>query len=68
MRQLALGILAGSLLSIGAFVAVGSSISSAGGLLMTVAVVMAVVALLAAVGPARRMLRIQTVEALRVEG
>lgn len=68
MRQLALGILAGSLLSIGVLVAVGSSAASSGGLLATVAVVMALVALLAAVGPARRILRIQTVEALRFEG
>jgi hypothetical protein len=68
MRQLALGIVAGSLLSVGIFVAVGSSFSSATGLLVTVAAVMAVVAFLAAVGPARRILRIQTVEALRTEG
>jgi hypothetical protein len=68
LRQLALGILAGSLLSVGAFIVVGSSVSSAGGLLVTVAAVMAVVALLAAIGPARRILRIETVEALRVEG
>ena len=68
MRQLAIGILAGSLLSVGVFVAVGSSFSSASGLLVTVAAVMAVVAALAAIGPARRILRIQTVEALRMEG
>jgi ABC-type antimicrobial peptide transport system permease subunit len=68
MRQLALGILAGSLLSVGMFVAVGSSLSSASGLLVTVAIVMATVASFAAIGPARRILRIQTVEALRVEG
>ena len=68
MRQLALGIAAGSLLSVGVLVAVGSSFSSAGGLLVTVAAVMAIVALLAAIGPARRILRFQTVEALRTEG
>lgn len=68
MRQLALGIVAGSLLSVGVFVAVGTGVWSAGGLLVTVAAVMAVVASLAAIGPARRILRIQTVEALRVEG
>lgn len=68
VRQLALGIAAGSLLSVGVFVAVGSSVSSASGLLVTVAAVMAVVASLAAIGPARRILRIETVEALRVEG
>jgi predicted permease len=68
MRQLALGIAAGSLLSVGVFVAVGTGVWSATGLLVTVAVVMAVVAVLAAIGPARRILRIETVEALRVEG
>jgi putative ABC transport system permease protein len=68
LRQLAIGIAAGSLLSVGVFVAVDSNLSSASALLLTVAVVMAVVASLAAIGPARRILRIQTVEALRVEG
>lgn len=68
MRQIALGIAAGSLLSIGAFAAVGTGVWSASGLLVTVAALMAVVALLAAIGPAQRILRIQTVEALRVEG
>lgn len=68
VRQLAIGIAAGSLLSIGAFVLVGSGVWSAGGLLVTVAVVMALVAFLAAIGPARRILRIETVEALRTEG
>jgi len=68
MRQLALGIAAGSLLSIGAFVAVGTGVRSGSGLLLTVVLVMAVVAMLDAIGPARRILRIQTVEELRVEG
>ena len=68
MRQLALGVAAGSLLSIGGFAAVGTGFWSAGSLLVTVAAVMAAVSLLAAIGPARRILRIQTVEALRVEG
>jgi putative ABC transport system permease protein len=68
LRQLAFGIAAGSLLSVGVFVAVGSSMSVAVALLVTVAIVMAVVAAIAAIGPARRILRIQTVEALRVEG
>ena len=67
MRQLSLGIAAGSLLSIGAFVAVGTGLWSASGLLVTVAVLMSLVATLAAIGPARRILRIQTVEALRCE-
>ena len=68
LRQLALGIAAGSLLAVGTLAAAGSGIWSASGLLVTVAVVMAVVAVLAAIGPARRILRIQTVEALRAEG
>jgi predicted permease len=68
MRQLALGIAAGSLLSIGAFTVVGTGVWGASALLVAVAAGMAVVALLAAIGPARRILRIQTVEALRVEG
>ena len=68
MRQLAVGIAAGSLLSIGTFAAAGTGLASGSGLLVTVAIVMAIVATLAAIGPARRILRIQTVEALRTEG
>lgn len=68
MRQLALGIAAGPLLSVGAFAVVGTGVWSASGLLVTVGAVIAVVATLAAIGPARRILRIETVEALRVEG
>ena len=68
MRQLALGIGAGSLLSIGTFAAAGIGMWAGAGLLVTVATVMAIVAAVAAIGPARRMLRIQTVEALRTEG
>jgi predicted permease len=68
MRQLALGIAAGSLLSVGAFIAVGTGVWSSSGLLVTVAALMGVVASIAAIGPARRILRIQTVEALRTEG
>ena len=68
MRQLALGIAAGSLLSVGTFAAAGTGLWHGSALLVTVAVLMAVVALLAAIGPARRILRIQTVEALRTEG
>ena len=67
MRQLALGVAAGSLLSIAAFVAVGTGSGRPPGCWFTVAVLMTVVALLAAIGPARRILRIQTVEALRTE-
>ena len=40
----------------------------AAALLATVAVLMAVVASLTALGPARRILRIQAIEALRVDG
>jgi hypothetical protein len=68
MRQLGLGIGAGSLLSVATFAVAGTAVWSAGGLLVTVAVLMAVVALLAAIGPARRILRIETVEALRTDG
>jgi hypothetical protein len=54
-----------SLLSIGTLAIVGTGIWSAGGLPVTVAVVMAS---FAAIGPARRILRIQSVEAPRTEG
>jgi len=46
----------------------GTGIGMAAALLATVAVLMAVVASLTALGPARRILRIQAIEALRVDG
>lgn len=67
-RQLGLGVLVGSLLSVAVFTAAGIGIAAAAALLATVALVMIAVASLAAVGPARRSLRIQTIEALRVDG
>jgi len=63
-----MGILAGSLLSIAVCLAAGTGIGMAAALLATVAVLMAVVASLAPLGPARRILRIQAIEALRVDG
>ena len=68
MRQLGLGVVVGSLLSVGVFLAAGIGVGPATALLLTVAAVMTVVASLAALGPARRSLRIQTIEALRMEG
>ena len=67
-RQVAVGVLLGSILSGGAFVAIGLGIAWAAPLLVAVAVTMALVGLLAAFGSARRALRIQAIEALRVEG
>jgi predicted permease len=67
-RQLALGLLVGSVLSSGVFLGTNLSLVQAAALLSTVAAIMAVVGLLAAFGPARHSLRIQAVEALRVEG
>jgi len=67
-RQLGLGVLIGSLLSVAGFTAAGIGVAAGAVLLATVALVMIVVASLAAVGPARRSLRIQTVEALRSDG
>jgi predicted permease len=68
IRQLGIGVLVGSMLSVGVFVAAGIGVGAAVSLLVAVANVMIVVASLAALGPARRSLRLQTVEALRVEG
>ncbi len=65
LRQVALGVLVGSGLSGAAFVAMGLGLAQATPLLLTVAAIMAIVGLLAALGPARRGLRIQAVEALR---
>jgi ABC-type antimicrobial peptide transport system permease subunit len=67
-RQVAVGVFLGSILSGGAFVAIGLGLAWAAPLLLAVAATMAVVGLLAAFGAARRALRIQAIEALRAEG
>lgn len=64
-RQLALGVLVGSMLSAAAFSIAGLSLARAVALLLAVAAIMLIVGLLAAVGPARRSLRISTTEALK---
>jgi predicted permease len=66
-RQLALGVLVGSVVSAGAFLAVGLGLARAVSLLLAVAAIMSIVGLLAALGPARRGLRIQASEALRTD-
>jgi hypothetical protein len=68
MRQVGIGVLVGCLLAVAVFAAAGIAPGPATALLLAVAAVMTVVASLAALGPARRSLRIQTVEALRMEG
>ena len=66
--QVAGGVLIGSILSGGAFMAIGIGLARATPLLLPVAAIMTLVGLLAAFGPARRALRIQAIEALRAEG
>ena len=66
--QVVAGVVVGSVLSAGAFVAIGVGVVRAMPLLLAVAAIMAMVALLATFGPARRGVRIQAVEALRAEG
>ena len=65
--QIAAGLVVGTVLSTGAFVAIGVGAVRAMPLLLSVAAIMAVVALLATFGPARRGVRIQAIEALRAE-
>lgn len=67
-RQLAIGLVIGSLVSAAIFLSAGMAPGRATGLLVAVAGLMVIVASFAALGPARRGLRIQTVEALRVDG
>jgi ABC-type lipoprotein release transport system permease subunit len=66
-RQLALGVLVGTVVSAGAFLAIGLGLARATPLLIAVATIMSIVGLLAALGPARRGLRIQPSEALRAD-
>jgi ABC-type lipoprotein release transport system permease subunit len=68
MRQLSIGLLVGSLIAIGTFAAAGIGLGPGAALLATVAAVISIVAAFAALGPARRSLRLPTVEALRVDG
>ena len=68
MRQLAIGLVIGWLVSAAIFLSAGMAPGRATGLLVAVAGLMVIVASFAALGPARRGLRIQTVEALRVDG
>ena len=68
LRQLAFGVLVGSLVSAVVFSAVGFGLDAAVPLLLAVATLMLVVGLAAGFGPARRSLRIQAMEALRSDG
>lgn len=65
--QIAAGVLVGTILSGGAFVAIGLGLGRAAPLLLAVAVMMGSVGLMAAFGPARRASRIQASEALRAD-
>jgi hypothetical protein len=68
MRQLSIGLVVGSLMSIAAFSAAGIGLGRGAALLVTVAAVITIVAAFAALGPARRSLRLPTVDALRADG
>lgn len=66
-RQLVLGLLIGSLLSVGIASSVDASVGRATGLLVAVAAIMLTVGVLAALGPARRSLRTPASDALRAD-
>ena len=68
MRQLSIGLAVGSLIAIAAFSEAGIGLGRGAVLLVTVAVVITMVAAFAALGPARRSLRLPTVDALRAHG
>jgi predicted permease len=65
--QIAAGVVIGSVIAGGAFTAMGVGVLRAMPLLLIVAGIMAVVALLATLGPARRGVRTPAMEALRAE-
>jgi ABC-type antimicrobial peptide transport system permease subunit len=60
-------VLVGSVVSAAAFSMGGLGLARATPLLLAVAAIMLMVGLLAALGPARRSLRIQAIEALRTD-
>jgi putative ABC transport system permease protein len=68
MRQLSIGLAVGSLISTSALSAAGIGLGRGAALLLIVAAVITIVAAFAALGPARRSLRLPTVAALRVDG
>ena len=65
--QIVAGVVIGSVIAGGAFAAMGVGVLRALPLLLIVAGIMAVVALLATLGPARRGVRTPAMEALRAE-
>jgi putative ABC transport system permease protein len=67
MRQLSIGLAVGSLIATSALSAVGIGVGPGAALLVTVAAVITLVAAFAALGPARRSLRLPTVDALRAD-
>ena len=68
MQQLSIGLIVGSLISTSALSAAGIGLGPGAALLTTVAAVITIVAAFAALGPARRSLRLPNVDALRVDG
>jgi len=67
MRQLSIGLGVGSAISLATFSAAGIGLGRGAALLVAVAIVITIVAAFAALGPARRSLRLTTVDALRVD-
>ena len=67
MRQLSIGLAVGSLISMAALSAAGIGPGLGGALLVTVAAIITIVATFATLGPARRSLRLPTVDALRAD-
>ena len=67
MGQLSIGLGVGSAISLATFSAVGIGLGRGAALLVAVAIVITIVAAFAALGPARRSLRLTIVDALRVD-
>ncbi len=67
-RQIAIGLVVGSILSAAVCSSAGFKAGQAAMLIGAVAVLMSIVGLLSAFGPARRLLRVQATDALRADG
>jgi putative ABC transport system permease protein len=67
LRQLGLGVLVGSVVSAAVFSSAEFELATAALLLVTVVAIMSLVALIAALGPSRRTLRMQATDALKAE-
>jgi ABC-type antimicrobial peptide transport system permease subunit len=68
VRQISIGLVVGSMLAAAICSAAEMGSARASALIGTVALIMSIVGVLSALGPARRILKVQATDALKIEG